>query len=170
MPQPATVSHKSRLGQQQQHYQFFHSDLIMIVSKKTHDGTAKNAKTIMYCVRRHYLKRSSAYLGIFDDTKIFNKNKFKYLPTYIFLVSKIRKMYKPNFHPQIRKVCSNYEVAFRKCHPKDILLTIQIVKTCFIKYFSRLTTMNLQNIFVFGKSRENVRNMCRIHEFSKIFH
>ena len=82
MPQPATVSHKSRLGQQQQHYQFFHSDLIMIVSKKTHDGTAKNAKTIMYCVRRHYLKRSSAYLGIFDDTKIFNKNKFKYLPTY----------------------------------------------------------------------------------------
>ena len=65
------------------HKQIFHSDLIMFVCQKnTHDGIAKNAKTIMYCVRRHYLKRSSAYLGIFDDTKNFNKNKFKYLPTY----------------------------------------------------------------------------------------
>ena len=68
---------------------------------------AKNAKTIMYCVRRHYLKRSSAsYLRIFDDSQK-NKNKFKYLPTYILLF-----------------LCTNQIFTFTiiKGHLKDILL------------------------------------------------
>ena len=101
------------------------------VKKNPRRHGQKCQNNYVLCKKTLFEKVKCLSWNIWWYKKIFNKNKFKYLPTYIcFTNTKNVQISPPN-----KKLCSNYEVAFIKCHPKDILLTIQIVKTCFIKYF-----------------------------------